>query len=150
MTIKTDILIIGSGIAGLSSALKLADHFRVAVVTKREIMETNTRYAQGGIASVMSTTDDFESHIRDTLEAGAGLCNRDVVSKIVRDGPRLIGELVKLGAKFSRNDRNEFDLGREGGHSQRRVLHSADTTGHMIELALSKCAKSHRNIRLFE
>ena len=149
-SIKSDILIIGSGIAGLSSAFKLAKHFRVAVVTKREAGEANTRYAQGGIASVMSSKDNFESHINDTLQAGAGLCDRNVVEKIVRDGPRLIGELIKLGAKFSRSDRNEFALGREGGHSQRRVLHSADTTGQMLESVLLNRVKKNRNIRLFE
>ncbi|MBI2340010.1 MAG: L-aspartate oxidase [Deltaproteobacteria bacterium] len=150
MTIKTDVLIIGSGIAGLSSALKLADRFRVAVVTKREAMESNTRYAQGGIASVMSSADNFESHMKDTLTAGAGLCRRNVVEKIIGDGPRLIRELLKWGAKFSKKDRNEFDLGREGGHSRRRVLHSADTTGAMLESALLKSAAKTKKIRLFE
>jgi len=150
MKIKSDILLIGSGIAGLTCALKLADQFRVAIVTKKEAIETNTRYAQGGIASVFSPSDNFESHILDTLNAGAHLCNENVVEQIIRDAPKLIRELIRFGVKFTKNDNNEFDLGREGGHSQRRILHAADTTGKEIETALLKKIKKNERIKLFE
>lgn len=150
MLLKTDILIIGSGIAGLSAALKLAEGHKVTILTKKEAMETNTRYAQGGIASVTSGTDDFESHIRDTLTAGAGLCKREVVEQIVRDGPRLIEELIGLGVHFSRNKKRQYDLGREGGHSQRRVLHAGDTTGNELQSSLFKQVKRHPKIRIRE
>lgn len=150
MKIKTDILIIGSGIAGLSLAVKLADDFEVTVITKREAVETNTRYAQGGIAAVLSSVDDFKSHIQDTWTAGAGLCHPDVVEKIVRDAPRLIEELVGWGVRFSRQSNNEYDLGREGGHSQRRVVHAGDMTGNELERVLLEKAKSLSRIHLFE
>lgn len=150
MKITSDILILGSGIAGLSAALKLADRFQVAIVTKKEAMEASTRYAQGGIASVTSATDDFESHIRDTLDAGAGLCDRAVVEKVVSDGPRLVKELIQLGVKFSRQENQQYDLGREGGHSQRRILHAGDMTGTELETALLKNVRAHPNIRIYE
>ncbi len=150
MRITTDILIIGTGIAGLSLALKLADQFQVVMITKKEAMEANTRYAQGGIASVTSTDDRFESHVQDTLEAGAGLCNQAVVEKIVSDGPRLIEELVKLGVHFSRLENKNFDLGMEGGHSERRILHAGDITGNELQSVLLKRVKSHTNIRVLE
>ncbi|MBX7149726.1 L-aspartate oxidase [bacterium] len=150
MLSKTDILVIGSGIAGLSSALKLADNFKVTIVTKREAMEANTRYAQGGIASVTSETDNFESHIKDTHTAGAGLCHDDIVLKIVKDGPRLIDQLVAWGVEFSKRDDKSFDLGKEGGHSKRRVLHAGDITGNELESALLRKARSHPNVTILE
>lgn len=150
MKIQSDILIIGSGIAGLSLALKLADRFKVSIITKKEAMDANTRYAQGGIASVMSATDNFDSHIQDTLKAGDGLCHEDVVEKIVKDGPRFIDELIEIGVSFSRRKGKEYDLGREGGHSQRRVLHSGDMTGNEIESAALKKVRKNPNIKIHE
>jgi len=137
-----DILIIGSGIAGLSLALKLSPFYKVLMVTKREAMEANTRYAQGGIASVTSGTDDFDSHIQDTLIAGAGLCDIQAVKHIVEKGPALIQELVSWGVSFSKSSPQEFDLGREGGHSQRRILHAGDMTGSELEKVLLKKVKA--------
>src|SRR5256712_11018741 len=112
---RFDFLVLGSGIAGLSFALKVAPRGRVAIVTKKQRAESNTNYAQGGIAAVMAKDDSFELHVRDTLEAGAGLCKEDVVRTIVSEGPALVRELMKLGVEFA------DDLGREGGHTRRRV-----------------------------
>jgi L-aspartate oxidase len=149
-----DFLVLGSGLAGLSFALKVAGKGRVAMVTKREAVESNTRYAQGGIASVSHEDDSFLSHIEDTLKAGAGLCHPDVVEAVVKDGPDRIADLLAWGVHFSRRDQkgkqHEFDLTREGGHSARRVLHKADFTGLEIERALLQAARRHRNIRLLE
>src|SRR6202051_2719360 len=134
-----DYLILGSGIAGLSFALKVAPHGRVAIVTKKDRAESNTNYAQGGIASVTSKEDSFELHVRDTLEAGAGLCDENVVRTIVTEAPARIQDLVELGMQFDERDvsgHREFDLGREGGHSKRRVLHVRDVTGKEIENVL--------------
>src|SRR6201981_3599444 len=134
-----DFVVIGSGIAGLSFALKAAEHGSVAVITKRKGADTNTAWAQGGIACVTSDEDSFELHVRDTLEAGAGLCDERVVRTIVTEGPARIQELVDLGVQFDEREvsgHREFDLGREGGHSKRRVLHVQDVTGKEIENAL--------------
>ncbi len=150
MKIKSDILIIGSGIAGLSLALKTADRFQVNLITKKEAMEATTRYAQGGIAAVLSSIDHFEAHIQDTLTAGAGLCQSSVVERIIKDAPRLIEELVTLGVQFSKNENNQFDLGREGGHSERRVVHAGDMTGHELERALLAQVKAHPQIKIYE
>lgn len=147
---KTDVLIIGSGIAGLSAALKLASSFQITLITKREALESNTRYAQGGIASVTSSLDNIASHIEDTMAAGAGLCHKEVVEKIVSDGPRFIEELVQLGVRFTKADSENFDLGQEGGHTQRRVLHSGDLTGAEIERALLDRVRKNSNIRILE
>lgn len=146
MSQDTDILIIGTGIAGLSLAIKAAQNFNVLIVTKNEAMESNTRYAQGGIASVMAQVDNFGSHIKDTLNAGSHLNNVKVVEKVIRSGPQLIKELVKYGVNFTRLKNKEFDLGMEGGHSQRRVLHAKDMTG--IELEKKLLAKVKRNSRI--
>jgi L-aspartate oxidase len=134
-----DFVVIGSGIAGLSFALKAAKHGSVAVVTKRKGADTNTAWAQGGVACVTSDEDSFELHVRDTLAAGAGLCDEAVVRKIVTEAPARIQDLVDLGLHFDEREisgHREFDLGREGGHSKRRVLHVRDATGKEIENVL--------------
>ncbi len=151
-----DFLILGSGIAGLSFALKVAPRGRVAIVTKKNRAESNTNYAQGGIASVTSKEDSFELHVRDTLEAGAGLCKENVVRTIVEEGPARIQELIELGMKFSEREipkshgAHELDLGREGGHSKRRILHAKDVTGREIESALLNAVSQQPNISIFE
>ena len=151
-----DYLVLGSGIAGLSFALKVAPRGRVAIVTKKDRAESNTNYAQGGIAAVTSKEDSFESHVRDTLTAGAGLCKKNVVRTIVEEGPARIAELIELGMKFSERDApdedggKQLDLGREGGHSKRRILHAKDVTGREIERALLNAASRQPNIEIFE
>lgn len=145
----TDILVIGSGIAGLSFALKASKYARVTVITKKEKAESNTNYAQGGIASVMSDTDNYNLHIIDTIECGAGLCHRDAVEQIVEEGPKLINELIAMGVKFSR-DRGHLDLGKEGGHSRSRIVHAKDLTGKVVESALLHNVSINKNIKLFE
>ena len=151
--IKTDYLVIGSGIAGLSFALKAAETGTVAIITKKESQESNTNYAQGGIASVLSPEDSFDLHVRDTLTAGAGLCRRDVVDLVVEEGPRMVRELIDWGVEFTREraDReSRLALGREGGHSKNRIVHAADLTGREIERALTEVAVAHPNITPFE
>lgn len=153
MEIRTDFLVIGSGIAGLSFALKAANKGTVALITKREIKESATFYAQGGIASVSSKEDTFESHIKDTLDAGAGLCDRNVVELVVKDAPARIQELIDLGVKFSRRingDHAELDLGKEGGHSKRRIVHAEDLTGKAVEEALVAAVRSTPEIEVYE
>src|SRR5258706_4049952 len=151
-----DYLILGSGIAGLSFALKAAPRGRVAIVTKKDRAESNTNYAQGGIAAVTSKEDSFEMHVRDTLQAGAGLCKEDVVRIIVQEGPARIQELIELGMRFteraagSANGGRELDLGKEGGHSRRRILHAKDVTGREIERALLAAVAAQPNIEIFE
>ncbi len=153
---RFDFIVLGSGIAGLSFALKVAARGRVAIVTKKNSAESNTNYAQGGIASVTSKEDSFALHERDTLEAGAGLCKADVVRTIVEEGPARVAELIALGMKFSlREDpagggEIELDLGREGGHSKRRILHAQDVTGREIENALLAAVAAQPNIEVFE
>ncbi|HEX4119941.1 MAG TPA: L-aspartate oxidase [Verrucomicrobiae bacterium] len=148
-----DFLVLGSGIAGLSFALKVAHVGRVAIVTKKSRAESNTNYAQGGIAAVTSREDSFARHVADTLEAGAGLCHEAVVRTIVEEGPARIAELIDLGMKFSEREVNgerELDLGREGGHSKRRILHAKDVTGREIERALLAAVAAQPNIEIFE
>jgi L-aspartate oxidase len=151
-----DYLVLGSGIAGLFFALKAAPQGRVAIVTKKDRAESNTNYAQGGIAAVTSKEDSFELHLRDTLTAGAGLCKEAVVRQIVEEGPARIAELIELGTRFSERDApgedggKELDLGREGGHSKRRILHAKDVTGREIERALLNAAARQPNITIFE
>ena len=151
-----DFLVLGSGIAGLSFALKVADRGRVAIITKKNRAESNTNYAQGGIAAVTSKEDSFELHVRDTLEAGAGLCKEAVVRQIVEEGPACIAELIELGMKFSERDApgedggKQLDLGKEGGHSKRRILHAKDVTGREIERALLAAIAARPNIEIFE
>ncbi len=145
-----DFLVIGSGIAGLTFALKVAKRGSVAIITKKDRAETNTNYAQGGIAAVTGSDDSFDLHVRDTLQAGAGLCKEDVVRTIVSQGPALVRELIELGVRFSESAPGQYDLGREGGHTRRRVLHSVDITGHEIERALLAAVAAERNITVFE
>src|SRR5688572_26299142 len=135
MALTCDLLVIGSGLAGLSFALKAARHGHVIVVTKKEEAESNTQYAQGGIAAVFDRDDSFAAHQRDTLRCGAGLCDVDVVRQVVREGPERVAELAAWGVPFSRAARG-FALGREGGHSRRRIVHAADLTGRAVEQAL--------------
>ncbi len=146
----TDYLIIGSGIAGLSLALKAAVHSSVTIVTKDRLPESNSAYAQGGIASVWSADDSFEAHTRDTLKAGVGMCHPQVVETVVREGPERIRELIALGTNFSRRSGEEYDLGLEGGHSYRRILHAADATGQEIIRALVDAVRGQPNIRILE
>jgi L-aspartate oxidase len=151
---RFDFLVIGSGIAGLSFALKAAELGSVAIVTKRARAESNTAWAQGGIASVTSTEDSFELHVKDTLEAGAGLCDEAVVRRIVTDGPARIRELIEFGVAFDERElpdgSHELDLGREGGHSKRRILHARDLTGREIERALLAAIERAPNVTVFE
>lgn len=151
MTHDYDILVIGSGIGGLYFALKAAQFGKVAVVTKKERWDAATNIAQGGIASVMSKTDTYEAHIKDTLVAGAGLCHRDIVEKVVTSGPECIDDLTRIGVEFSGiTENHDYDLGREGGHSANRVVHAADFTGRAIEQALIRATRAHPNIEIFE
>ena len=151
-----DYLVLGSGIAGLTFALKAAARGRVAIITKKNRAESNTNYAQGGIAAVTSREDTFEMHVRDTLESGAGLCKESVVRTIVEEGPARIAELIELGMKFSERDApgedggKQLDLGKEGGHSKRRILHAKDVTGREIERALLAAIARQPNIEIFE
>lgn len=149
---RFDFLVLGSGIAGLFYALQVAEHGRVAIVTKKRAAESATNYAQGGIAAVVAPDDSFESHIHDTLEAGAGLCREEAVRQVVEGGPATIEALLSYGVEFDREDTAEpgFELGREGGHRHRRVLHHRDATGREIERALLTRARAHPQIRLFE
>ena len=147
-----DFLIIGSGMAGLTFALKTARLGTVAIITKKQRAESNTNYAQGGIAAVMAEDDSFDLHVNDTLNAGAGLCKEDVVRTIVGEGPALVRELIERGVRFTAGEQpdQQFDLGREGGHSKRRILHAGDITGHEIERALLHAVASEPNISVFE
>jgi L-aspartate oxidase len=151
MTKHFDVLVIGSGIAGLSFALKVAQRgHSVAILTKKNKADSNTNRAQGGIAVVTAETDNFDKHVRDTLMAGDGLCDEGVVREIVQDGPARVQELVEIGLKFSRDARGGYDLGREGGHTERRILHVKDMTGHAIEEALLRALARERRIAMFE
>jgi L-aspartate oxidase len=150
---RYDYVVLGSGIAGLTFALNVAEKGSVAVITKKNRAESNTNYAQGGIACVTSDEDTFDLHVRDTLECGAGLCHEDVVRGIVEEGPARIKELIELGMAFTERDngsRHELDLGKEGGHSKRRILHAKDVTGREIERALLAALARHPNVAIFE
>ena len=154
--IETDFLVIGSGVAGLTFALKVAEVGTVALVTKRGVMESNTAHAQGGIASVFDKLDSFELHIEDTLAAGDGLCTREVVDMVVRQGPERIRELIDLGVRFNLKEgepvRSDppLDLGREGGHSKKRIVHAMDMTGLELERVLVSHVLNHERIRVYE
>ena len=146
-----DFIVVGSGIAGLSFALRVAEKGSVAIVTKRDRDECNTWKAQGGIACVQGEGDSFDLHVKDTLAAGAGLCNEEVVRNIVSEGPEAIEALVSLGVNFDQDEQNEgYSLGMEGGHSQRRILHSKDTTGMEIETRLLEAVERNDNIDVLE
>jgi len=152
MEFKTDFLIIGSGIAGLSLAIKATNLGSVAIVTKKEKSESNTNYAQGGIAAVTDKTDSFEEHINDTLICGAGLCHRDVVEFVVKEAPPRIQELIDWGVEFTKSEEPPYtyDLGQEGGHTRRRVLHAKDLTGREIERALHEKVAGLNNVKIYE
>ncbi len=149
---QTDFLVIGSGIAGLTYALKTAKHFpdkKIIVITKTDADETNTKYAQGGVAGVMDELkDSFEKHIDDTLIAGDGLCNRTSVEIVVKEGPERIKEIIDYGAEFDKDEKGEYALGREGGHSEYRILHHKDVTGKEMERALLHEVQQTKNIEL--
>jgi L-aspartate oxidase len=146
----TDFLIIGSGIAGLSYALKVAAYGKVLMITKSNEDESNTKYAQGGIAAVTYAPDSFEKHIQDTLIAGDGICDEEVVRMVITEAPDRITELISWGAQFDKNADGDFDLGKEGGHSENRILHHKDTTGYEIERALIAQVRNHPNIKVLD
>jgi len=148
MIIKKDFLVIGSGIAGLTFALKASQFGSVAIVSKDKLAESATLYAQGGIASVMTDDDSFELHASDTIESGRGLCREDVVRIICREGPSHVRELINLGVKFTRRG-EDYHLSREGGHSRDRILHANDLTGQEIERAMIEAINSKKNITVF-
>lgn len=157
-----DYLVVGSGLAGLYAALKAAEHGTVLIVTKRDADECNTRYAQGGIACVVTEQDSVDVHVEDTIRAGAGLCKGDVVRTIVSSGPECVNDLIHMGVHFTtRSELGEgddpadetgvpYDLGREGGHTKRRVLHSGDVTGEELERVLLEHCRKHANISVLE
>ena len=153
---KFDVLIIGSGLAGLTAALLLADTHSVAVVTKRALTDGSSGWAQGGMAAVLAEGDTVEQHISDTLIAGAGLCNPDTTRFIVENSKSAIDWLISLGVPFTRDADSEvssyrgFHLTREGGHSHRRIIHAADATGAAVTSTLGQKIKAHPNISLFE
>ena len=147
---KTDFLVIGSGAAGLSFALKAAAHGHVTIVTKGEMNECNTNYAQGGICSVTYAPDTFEKHIRDTLVCGAGKCDEAAVELVVKRAPELIRDLIAWGTKFDKTPDGRFELNREGGHTEHRILHHEDLTGAEIERALITSVRKHPNITVLE
>lgn len=150
MPLYTDFLVIGSGIAGLTFALRAARYGQVTVVTKRQRDDAATNWAQGGIAAVLSEDDSFEQHLQDTLEVGAGMCHADAVRVCVEGGPEAVAWLTELGAQFSRRPGGELDLGREGGHRARRVAHAADVTGRELQRALLAAVAEHPNVQLHE
>jgi len=149
-----DVLIVGSGLAGLTAALRLADRYRVTVLAKGDLSQGASLYAQGGIAAVLNEEDTFESHIDDTLDAGAGLCRREVVDFVVRRAPAAVGWLVERGILFTTENGEDgtkrYHLTREGGHSHRRVIHAADATGKALETTLVRQARRHPNITIRE
>ncbi len=150
MTRKFDFLVIGSGIAGISFALKAAKYGKVALLSKTVLEESNTSYAQGGIASVMYDPDNFEKHIEDTLIAGDGHCDVAAVKKVVYEAPTQINELLNWGVDFDKDENGQFNLHREGGHSENRILHHKDNTGFEIQQSLVRQVKSHPEIEVFE
>ena len=149
MRISKDFLVVGSGIAGLTYARKVAEHGSVALITKDELEESATRYAQGGIAAVMAEDDSCDLHVIDTLDAGRGLCKEDVVRCIIKDGPASVRELINIGTQFTRSSKKQYDLTQEGGHSKRRILHAGDLTGWEIERSLVEAIRDNRNIEIF-
>jgi L-aspartate oxidase len=150
MTKTYDFLVIGSGSAGLSFALEVAEQGTVGIITKKNSAESNTNYAQGGIATVLDKYDSFDKHVEDTLVAGAGLCKPDVVRMAVKSGPEMIRNLIELGAEFTKSNEGNLHLVREGGHSHNRIIHADDMTGREIERVLLAKADMHPNITILE
>lgn len=151
MTNQYDVLIIGSGLAGLTLALKLADTKKICLVSKREITDSASSWAQGGIAAVLNSDDSIEAHIEDTLIAGAGLCDKEVTRMVAEKGQEAIEWLINQGVKFTREtDDSGYHLTREGGHSQRRIFHVADATGHAVQKTLTERIREHSNITILE
>jgi L-aspartate oxidase len=148
--LETDYLVLGSGIAGLHFALLAAEHGRVVVITKKQPDDTNTNWAQGGVAAVLSPVDSFEQHIQDTLVAGDGLCDRDVVEMCVTEGPAQVQRLLDLGVRLARTPSGQLDLGREGAHTHNRVVHWQDVTGREIQRALLEAARRSSNITILD
>jgi L-aspartate oxidase len=148
--IKTDFLVIGSGIAGLSYALKVADFGEVIVITKKSDSESSTNRAQGGIASVMGADDSLKDHVEDTMKTGCGLGHRDLVETVVEEGPEMIRQLIEWGCRFTLKEQGDLSLGREGGHSHNRIVHADDLTGREIERSLLERVKEHPNITVLE
>ena len=148
--IKTDFIIVGTGIAGLYTALHLSNLGQITILTKESLKDSNTQYAQGGIAAVLNKGDSLQLHIKDTLEAGAGLCDREAVEILVREGPDRVRELIELGTNFDHIE-GELDLSKEGAHSKRRILHArGDATGEEIRESLTNVVKSQENIEIYE
>jgi L-aspartate oxidase len=148
---QADVVVVGSGIAGLSFALSVADRGSVLVITKKDDAESATNMAQGGIAAVVHDDDTFDKHIEDTMKAGVGLCHRDAVELAVKNGPQAVRRLVEWGAQFTRDrGTGSFSLGREGGHSERRIVHASDMTGREIEQALLAAVDDHPSVRVLE
>ncbi|MGM0507977.1 MAG: L-aspartate oxidase [Fusobacteriota bacterium] len=148
--IECDYLVVGTGISGLKTSLSLAKENDVLVITKSKLIETNTRYAQGGIAAVFSDDDDYDLHVKDTIYAGAGLCNEDSVKTLVEEGPRRIRELLDINTKFDRKSDGSLSLTKEAAHSKNRILHAGDTTGAEVERALADEKRKKQNIKLKE
>ncbi len=152
--VKTDVLVIGGGVAGLSFAIWMAEKrkdLEIMVLTKADASESNTRYAQGGVAAVWNKDiDDHDKHIADTLDAGDGLCDYEVVKMVVEEGPLRVQEIIDWGARFDKNKQGEYDLGKEGGHSENRILHYKDITGWEIQRTLNEKAKTLPNIKIYE
>src|SRR5438132_3285954 len=147
----TDILVIGAGIAGLRAALEVPEDLDVLVVTKDQIQQSNSSFAQGGIAGVMSPEDRFEDHIEDTLKAGGGLCDRPIVELVVREAPQQINDLIRWGTNFDLEAEGKLALTREGGHSHRRIVHAlGDATGHEVMRAIIDRARHATNITLWD
>jgi len=147
---RTDFLVIGSGIAGLTFALKAVKYGKVTIVTKANLEDTNTRYAQGGIAAVFSEPDNFEKHISDTLIAGGGICNEEVVRMVVQEAPDRIKDLINIGVSFDKKEDGTYDLAKEGGHTEYRILHHKDKTGESIQKTLMERVRNEPNIDILE
>ncbi|BFI39820.1 hypothetical protein AXG93_1593s1290 [Marchantia polymorpha subsp. ruderalis] len=150
LTKYSDFVVVGSGIAGLRYALAVAEQGTVNVVTKSEPHESNTQYAQGGVSAVLDPLDSVESHIRDTIVAGAFLCDEETVEVVCREGPERVRELMAMGVSFDHSEDGQLHLAREGGHSHHRIVHAADMTGREIERALLAAVRRHPNINIFE
>ena len=151
MMLNFDVLIIGSGLAGLSSAIKLADNKKIAIISKKELSVSSSQWAQGGIASAISEEDSVAAHINDTLSAGAGLCDEAVVSFVANRSQEALKWLAEIGVDFTKDQiKNDLHLTKEGGHSYRRVAHVADATGRAVQNVLINKIKEHPNVTIFE